>query len=270
MMVGRYVAFKVDKEKLDRGEPVLQVAEARMGTENGLEWLSGVNLAVFFFFFLGLAGVAGNGQMELFDAIVGVEQLDEGRITLGGEEITHCSPVEISMKGLASIPQDRILQGLLMGFTVEENLILGLQRRLPFRKGAFLDQKAITSFADTSIEDYDIATPSPQQRAGVLSGGNLQKVILARELSQKPKCVLASSPTRGLDVGAMKYVHNRLVELRHEGAAVLLISEDLDEIFNIADRIAVIFRGRIMGVFAVDEVDKERIGLLMAGVQEVS
>jgi len=270
MMVGRDVAFKVEKEALAPGKPVLQLEAVHVGGGRAPERLCGVDLTVYQNEILGLAGVAGNGQKDLFDAVVGVQPVHGGRILLDGQDVTNCSPVEISLKGLASIPQDRILEGLMMGFTVEENLILGLHRRKSFLKGLFLNKDSIGSFAEQSIREYDISTPSAQQKAGVLSGGNLQKVILARELSQKPKCVLASSPTRGLDVGAMKYVHNRLVELRQEGAGVLLISEDLDEIFNVSDRIAVMFRGQIMGVFSIDEVDKEKIGLLMAGVQEVS
>jgi simple sugar transport system ATP-binding protein len=268
MMVGRYVAFKVEKENLKPGKPVLEIKDVYFEKKDCLESLCGFSLTVREHEIMGLAGVAGNGQKELFDVIVGVETVKDGQILLAGEDITNNTPLETSMKGLASIPQDRIHQGLLMNFTVEENLILGLQRTPAFNHYGFLNQPSIANFAQDSIQNYDIATPSPSQIAKVLSGGNLQKIILARELSQKPKCVIASSPTRGLDVGAMKFVHNRLVELRQEGVGVLLISEDLDEIFNVSDRIAVIFRGSVMGIFDINEVDMEKIGLLMAGVQE--
>ena len=270
MMVGRYVAFKVEKEAINPGKPVLEIKQVYFKKNDSIDALSGVSLTLNEFEILGLAGVAGNGQKELFDVIVGVDSVDGGQILLLGEDITNNSPMQTSTKGIASIPQDRIQQGLLMGFSVAENLILGLQRTFSFSKSGFLNRKNIDEFAHTSIEAYEIATPSAYQTAKVLSGGNLQKIILAREFSQKPKCVIASSPTRGLDVGAMKFVHNRLVELRKEGVGVLLISEDLDEIFNVSDRVAVIFRGKIMGAFNIDEISMEKVGLLMAGVQEVA
>ena len=268
MMVGRYVAFKIEKEAIKPGKPVLEIKDVYFKKNDHLDALCGVSLTLNEYEILGLAGVAGNGQKELFDVIVGVDSVNEGQILLSGEDITNNTPIETSIKGIASIPQDRIHQGLLMEFTVAENLILGLQRRPAFKKNGFLDKHSIEEFAEESIQNYEIATPSPFQIARVLSGGNLQKIILARELSQKPKCVIASSPTRGLDVGAMKFVHNRLVELRGQGVGVLLISEDLDEIFNVSDRIAVIFRGKIMGVFDIDKINTEKVGLLMAGVQE--
>ena len=268
MMVGRDVSFRVKKETFNPGVPILEIDNVHALKENKTEALCGFNLRIRMGEIVGLAGVAGNGQKELFDVVVGVGHPKSGQVILNGEDITHLSPTAISAKGLASIPQDRIHEGLLMDFSIEENLIAGLQRKSPFRKGILLNQLAINQFADQAINDYDITASSPQQKAKTLSGGNLQKVILAREFSQKPKCVIASSPTRGLDVGAMEYVYQRLVALQKAGAGILLISEDLDEIFNISDTIAVIFRGKIMGVFNVDEVNKERIGLLMAGIQE--
>jgi len=268
MMVGRYVAFKVEKEDLKPGQPILEIENLYIQNEQDLEALCCVNLIVRRYEILGLAGVAGNGQKELFDAIIGVRPINKGKILLSGENMEDLAPDERSIKGLASIPHDRIQHGLLMNFSVEENLILGIHRRPSFNRGPFFDNKAIASFANTSIQNYDIATPSPKQRAKALSGGNLQKIILARELSQNPICVIASSPSRGLDVGAMAYVHKRLIDLRQRGAGVLMISEDLDEIFNVSDRIAVIFRGKIVGVFNTNEVNKDKIGLLMAGVQE--
>lgn len=171
-------------------------------------------------------------------------------------------------KGLATVPQDRIKQGLLTGFSVEENLILGSQGQKMFRRSLLLDSNAIGRFAAERIEEYDIQTSGPQQTAGQLSGGNLQKVILARELSHPIKCLVASSPTRGLDIAATEFVHGRLMTIRSGGAGVLLISEDLDEILKVADRVAVIFDGEIIGTLDKDEASKEELGLLMAGIRE--
>ncbi len=170
--------------------------------------------------------------------------------------------------GLASVPQDRLRQGLIEEFTVQENLILGLQDSPSYSRGVSLNWKAIKSFASQAIQQFEIKTTGPLQPVGQLSGGNLQKVILAREVSKPIKVMVASSPSRGLDIGATYYVYSRFLELLRNGAGILMISEDLDEIFNISDRIAVIYNGRIMGVFDVHEVDRETIGLYMAGLEE--
>jgi simple sugar transport system ATP-binding protein len=206
--------------------------------------------------------------MELFDAIVGVRKSTQGKIGLQGKEITNLSPREISQRGLASIPPDRIKQGLLMDFSVAENLIFGRQRSPQYRSGFLLNKTEIENFASASIKAFDIRTSGTDQKADLLSGGNLQKLILARELSGDISCVVASSPTRGLDVGATEFVHRRLLDLRQQGVGILLISEDLDEIFSLSDRIAVIFKGQIVGVYDSKEVTKEAVGLLMAGVGE--
>jgi ABC-type uncharacterized transport system ATPase subunit len=217
---------------------------------------------------LGVAGVGGNGQMELFDALLGVCNIAGGSIVLDGMEITNLTTTKISEMGLAGIPADRLVQGLMLDFTVAENLLLGNQRRKPFRPRLFLDDGYINKNAESLISEYEVSTQGPKQIAGRLSGGNLQKLILARELSRDIKCVIANCPTRGLDVGAIEYVHQRLVELRDQGIGVMLISEDLDEIFNVSDRIAVIHHGQIMGEFRTKDARREQIGLLMAGVKE--
>ena len=268
MMVGRDIDFRVQKEAIEPGTVILEISDLHALKDNKTEALNGINLRLRQHQIIGLAGVAGNGQKELFDVIVGVRDTKSGKVVLAGEDITNLSPLSISSKGLASIPQDRIHEGLIMDFAVEDNLIMGLQRKETYRRGLLLNKQRINQFAVDSIDSYDIATPSPRQKTKVLSGGNLQKIILARELSQRPKCVIASSPTRGLDVGAMEYVHKRLVELRKEGVGILLISEDLDEIFNISDIIAIIFRGQIMGTYYVNDINIEKVGLLMAGIQE--
>lgn len=268
MMVGRVVSFQVNKEALQPGPVLLDLKNLHLRRENGVPALDGLSLSVHGSEIVGLAGVAGNGQKELYDVIVGVQQPAQGKILLAGQGITGKTPLDISAHGLAGIPPDRIHEGLLMDFSIEENLILGMHRHKTFQKFGLFNPAAVNAFAQKSVTDYDIAVQSVERPARELSGGNLQKVILARELSQAPRCVVASSPTRGLDVGAMEYVYTRLIQLRSRGAAILLISEDLDEIFNVADRVAVIFKGCIAGLFKVEETTKERVGLLMAGLRE--
>jgi simple sugar transport system ATP-binding protein len=269
-MVGRGVHFEVDKEDLEPQETILEISDLSVTNHSDRKALNSVNLAVRKYEILGIAGVGGNGQNALFDAIVGVRHVDQGKIKLCGNEIQNLSPIKIMHHGLASIPSDRMTQGLVLDFSVSENLIVGQHWDKTFCSGLFLDQKRIRSNAENMIKDFDIATTGPYQMTSRLSGGNLQKIILARELSGQIKCVVTYCPTRGLDVGAIEYVHERLVSLRDSGVGVLLISEDLDEIFNVADRIAVIFQGEILGNFRTDQINREQIGLLMAGVVEGS
>lgn len=268
MMVGREVALRLEKERLAVGGALLEIKDLRARNDKGHEALQGVSLTLYRNEILGLAGVSGNGQRELFDVLVGARKATNGKVLLDGEDISHRSTSYIAGRGVASVPEDRIDQGLVMDFRIDENLILGLHRKVPFSRGLFLIQAAIEAFAREMIRDFDIATPTAKQTTKVLSGGNLQKVILARELSRRPKCLIVSQPTRGLDVGAMEYVHRRLVEERNRGAGILLISEDLDEIFNLATRVAVIFKGQIVGVLNAEEATPEEVGLLMAGVRE--
>lgn len=269
MMVGREVNFRAQKDgSCCTDRPVLELKQVSLETRGQGESLTDINLCLCGNEVLGIAGVGGNGQRALFDVIVGVKKPTHGEIMLNGEDISRYTPRQKMAAGLASIPEDRIAQGLLMDFSIAENLILGRQWDTPFRAGLFLSSSEMEKFAQQSIEDYDIATDSPDQVVHVLSGGNLQKVILARELAANPKCVMASQPTRGLDVGAIEYVHRRLLDLRQAGAGILLLSEDLDEIFNLSDRIAVMYKGQVMGVFDAAEVTREEIGLLMAGICE--
>lgn len=271
LMVGRDFDFIVHKEKVEIGEPVLEIQNLSARRDNGSQALNDVSLTVHGGEILGLAGVSGNGQPELFDAMVGVRQPERGDILISDESILHLSPAVISAKALASVPQDRLKQGLINDFSIKENLILGAHgSRMFSSRLSVLNTSAIDSFAATAIQNFDIATRGPDQKVKELSGGNLQKVILARELSHPVKIVVASSPTRGLDINATYYVYQRFLELLQTGAGILLISEDLDEIFNLSDRIAVIYNGRILGMFKAGEVDQEKVGLLMAGIEEES
>ena len=269
MMVGREVVFRVDKEKIPRGDPILEVKDLWARNDRGQDALQGVTFTLHRNEILGLAGVAGNGQKELIETLVGVRKATRGEVSIEGEVITHFSPRQTMLKGLGHIPDDRISEGLVSEFSVAKNLMLGQQRDRPFRKGLFLDRDQINQHAQECVSSYEIATPTLESKTGFLSGGNLQKVILARELAIKPKILLANQPTRGLDVGVIEYVWEKLLEKRKDGDGILLASEDLDEILNLADRVMVICQGRIMGVFDIDDVIVENIGLLMAGIEEV-
>ena len=268
MMVGREVIFRIQKEAAALGEPVLEIRDLEALGDKGQRALQGVSLTLHRHEILGLAGVAGNGQKELFEVLVGVRPAKRGKVLLAGEDITNQTPRRIMQRGIAHIPEDRMAEGLIPDFSVAENLILGHQRDPGFRKGIFLDQAQIEKHARDCISSFEIATPATSHVTRFLSGGNLQKVILARELWQTPECLLAHQPTRGLDVGVIEYVHHRILEKRKEGAAILLASEDLDELFNLSDRIAVFYRGRVMGIVDPKEAKLEDVGLLMAGVAE--
>jgi general nucleoside transport system ATP-binding protein len=266
MMVGRKVVFRVNKDEVKRGDPILELKDLVAKGDVGLEALHGINLVLHRSEILSIAGVAGNGQKELFEVLVGVRKPVSGEVLLSGKNVTSFSPRRIANEGLAHVPDDRIGSGLISDFTVEENLILGQEENPPYRKGPFLNKSYTKKFADESVTQFDIVTPSIKQRTSYLSGGNLQKVILARELRQSLKVLLANQPSRGLDVGVIEYVHKKLLDMRRSGIGILLISEDLDEIFNLSDRIAVMFKGRILKIFNANEANLESIGLLMAGI----
>jgi simple sugar transport system ATP-binding protein len=266
MMVGRKVVFTVKKQAVQRGDPILQVKGLVATSDMGFDALHGIDLVLHQSEIVSIAGVAGNGQKELFEALIGVRKVSGGEILLGGKNIANHNPRNIANRGMAHIPDDRIGAGLIADFSVEENLVLGQEENPPYRKGPFLNKGYIRKFADESISQYDIATPSIKQRTSYLSGGNLQKVILARELRHSLKVLIANQPSRGLDVGVIEYVHKQLLEMRNNGVGILLISEDLDEIFNLSDRIAVIFKGNILKIYDTQDANIESIGLLMAGI----
>ena len=268
MMVGRDVVFRVKRDEIESGDPVLEIRDVTTCNDLGLECIHNVNLAIHKKEILGIAGVAGNGQKELFEVLVGMREGISGDVLLNGETITGKNPGYIRKKGMAHVPSDRIKEGLVMNFSIAENMILGTEWDSPYRKGLVLNKKEIRKFAQEGLDAYEIAASSIDHHTGSLSGGNLQKVILAREIGSKPSLLIANQPCRGLDVGVIEYVHNQLLELRSQGVGILLFSEDLDEILTLSDRIAVIFKGEILGIFDSAEADLEKIGLLMAGVKE--
>jgi len=267
LMMGREVAALHKKEKLSSNEPVLTLQNVWTKNDRGVDGLKGVSFDLRKGEVLGVAGVAGNGQGELIEVLTGLRKVTKGAVTLDDRDITGLDAKGLLEAGVAHIPEDRNHMGVVPSLSVAENLVLRQYRHKPFSKGALLDWQAVRQFADSSIAEYEVATPSQDTPTRLLSGGNVQKLILARELSGKPKLVVAAHPTYGLDVAAAALTHNVLLEQRKRGAGVLLVSEDLDELLKLADRIAVLFAGRLMGVVAVAETDREALGLLMAGVE---
>jgi simple sugar transport system ATP-binding protein len=229
--------------------------------------LINVNLEVRAGEILGVAGVSGNGQKELAEVITGLRPTTAGQILLEDENVTGKTPKELMNKSLSYIPEERMRDGMIKEFTVAENLILREHNEMPFANRGFLNLKSISKHSNDMIESFNVKTPSQETAVKNLSGGNIQKLVLARELSRMPRTLIAAQPTRGLDIGATEYVHLRLLEQREEGTATLLISEDLDEILVLSDRIAVIFEGEIMGIIEREDAAPEKLGLLMAGVK---
>ncbi len=269
MMVGRDVLFRINKDEHQAGEKIFEIEDLLVDNDMGHQALCEINFDLYQGEILALAGVSGNGQKELFEVMVGVRGATGGDIRLDNESILGSSPREIGDLGIVHIPSDRMAEGLVLDFSIKENLILGLHWSPPVLKGARLDRPYIDQFAEMSISAFDIVAPSIDHPTRSLSGGNMQKVILARELQRSPRVLLANQPCRGLDVGVIEFIHGLLLEKRREGVAIFLISEDLDEIFTLADRIAVIYEGEITGIYPVAESTVEQIGLAMAGEKDV-
>ena len=269
MMVGRELNTNPDRPPVSIGRPRLRLENIEAIGKRGTPALRGVSLEVRAGEILGVAGVSGNGQLELAEVVAGLRPLTNGRIFIDEAEITGQSCKVIMDQGLAYIPEERNRDGMIKEFTIAENLILRENGERPYAKNGFFDFKAIAQRSADLVRSFNVKTPSLETPIKNLSGGNAQKVILARELSRKPRVLIAAQPTRGLDVGATEYVRQRITEQRMEGTATLLISEDLDEILALSDRIAVIFEGQIMGVVDHAEATPENLGLLMAGEQRL-
>jgi simple sugar transport system ATP-binding protein len=265
MMVGRQLDFNPARPAVEIGQPRLVIKNLEALSDRERPALRSVSLEVHAGEVLGLAGVSGNGQPELAQVIAGLRPASAGQVLLDGKEITNHSPKEIISRGLAYIPEERNRDGMIKEFNVAENLIMRDTDQEPFSKRGFLNFKAITSRANQMVERFVIKTPSIDTPMKSLSGGNAQKVILARELSRQPSVLLAAQPTRGVDIGATEYIRQLIIEQRTQGTATLLISEDLDEILALSDRIAVIFKGQIMGVLDSSQATTEKLGLMMAG-----
>ena len=268
MMVGREVILQYDRPAAQPGEARLQIKDVWAKSDRGGDALRGVSLSVHAGEIMGLAGVSGNGQRELAEALAGLRPIREGRISLNGVDVTGTSPAAHITAGQAYIPEERMREGAIKEFTVAENLILQDHARPPYSRGLFLNFKAIAERSAALIDDFNVKTPTIDTPLKNLSGGNIQKMILARELSRRPTVLIAAQPTRGVDIGASEYIPHRLLEQRAAGTATLLISEDLDEIRALSDRIAVIYEGRIVGVVDGRAASAESLGLMMAGVGE--
>ncbi|MGQ9755242.1 MAG: ABC transporter ATP-binding protein [Desulfotomaculales bacterium] len=266
LMIGRDIAPKVIRMPSVRGEVVLELRDVQVMNDLGRPGLDGVSLAVHEGEILGVAGIAGNGQRELAEAVAGLRKVTRGRIYIGGEDCTNLGPRKIIDKGVAHIPEDRLGSGLVAGLGALDNLILKEYRQRGFSRGPFIDRQAATARAAALTKQFDVRlTGDLNAPVRLLSGGNLQRLLLAREISASPRLIIAVYPSRGLDIAATDTVHQLLVKQRARGAAVLLVSEDLDEIFKLSDRIAVLFKGRLAGILPAEGTDPQQVGLLMMG-----
>ena len=267
LMVGRDVALIVPKGPAQPGDVVLSLQDVQVRDDRLELAVNGVDLDVRAGEIVVIAGVQGNGQTELVEAIAGLRPFDAGRASISGHSIEKATPREVSDLGVAHIPEDRGRDGLISAMTVAENYILDTYHREPYSRRGIFDRKVVAERAAQGVEDFDIRTPSIETMAGSLSGGNQQKVVVAREFSVPVKLVLAAQPTRGLDVGSIEYIHRRLVEQRDAGAAILIVSTELDEVLAVGDRIAVMFEGRIVGMLSGEDATYEQLGLLMGGAE---
>ena len=265
LMVGRPVNLNVYKQGENKLSKILEVKDLKAKDSRGVNVLIGVSFNVQSGEIFGIAGVAGNGQSELVEVITGIRKCYSGKIIFDGENIENLTPREIIDKKISSIPEDRHKTGLILQHSLYENSILGMQNDKKFKKGMFLDYKSIRKHALDIIEEFDVRTVSENVEASKLSGGNQQKLIVGREIYKNPKLIIAVQPTRGLDIGAIEYIHKRLIKERDSGKAVLLVSLELDEVLGLSDRIGVMYDGNIVKVLDRCEFDENKVGVLMAG-----
>jgi len=272
LMVGRPVVFQVEralrtKEELDKSDMVLSVRDLRAISSKGHSALNGLSLDIKKGEIFGIAGVEGNGQSELVEIITGLKQPVSGSMNVRGKGINFpcSSPRKMFDAGIAHIPEDRHKKGLILDYSVAENLILGRHREPAFSSPMKMNFPGVDAFAAKMAGDYSIYPPRTDLRAGGMSGGNQQKIVVARELSREPRLLVVSQPTRGVDVGAIEFIHKKIIETRDRGCAVLLISAELSEILSLSDRVGVIYRGQLAGIFGAGEIGEEQLGLLMMG-----
>lgn len=265
LMVGREVVFKTVKKEASPTDVVLAIEELKVKDSRGIEAVKNLSLTVRSGEIVGIAGVDGNGQSELIEALTGLKKVADGKIKLKNKEIQNLKPRKITESGIAHIPQDRHKHGLVLDYTIGENMVLQTYYQEPISKMGILNEKNVYDKARKLIKEFDVRTPDEYTPARALSGGNQQKAIIGREVDRNPDLLIAAQPTRGLDVGAIEFIHQRLIEQRDHGKAVLLISFELDEIMNISDRIAVIYEGEIVAIVNPKETTEQELGLLMAG-----
>jgi simple sugar transport system ATP-binding protein len=266
MMVGREVQLTVSRSKSHAAEAILEVKGLNVLNDAGALAVNDASFEVRSGEILAVAGVQGNGQTELVEALTGLRLIDSGSVILEKKPLAAGSPREIATAGVAHIPEDRNRDGMVKGMTVAENYILNTYHLPPYSKRGVLDRKAIAAATEKAVKDFDVRTPSIHTDIASLSGGNQQKVIVAREFSRNVRLVIAAQPTRGLDVGSIEYIHKRIVEQRDAGAAVLIVSTELDEVLALGDRVAVMYEGRIVGILDAKDATRERVGLLMGGI----
>ncbi|MDM8528712.1 ABC transporter ATP-binding protein [Anaerolineales bacterium HSG24] len=267
MMVGRDVVLEVEKKPSQPKEVVLEVENIHAVGLNDLPVLNGVSFKVHAGEIVGIAGVAGNGQSELIEVITGLHKANSGDVRLNNETITNHSAKEIIHKGIATIPEDRHHRGLVLDFSIADNGVLGSHDQPPFARWIQRMFDAIRAYADKFIQEFDVRTPNQEAQVKNLSGGNQQKVIIAREIGRKPDLLIAAQPTRGVDVGAIEFIHRRIIEQRDAGKAVLVISNELDEVMGLSDRILVMFHGEIVGEILAKDATEDELGLYMAGAK---
>jgi simple sugar transport system ATP-binding protein len=265
MMIGRDIIFQIEKEPMERNEKVIGVENILVKSDKGLDVVKGVSFEIFRNEIFGIAGVSGNGQRELVEAITGLRRVESGKIVMDDTDITNETARCIHNSGIAHVPEERIKFGIAPGLCLYDNAILKQHHKRKYAHRFFLAYSKIKEHTQTLLSDFQVLAPSINVQTKNLSGGNIQKLILGREISENPSLLVASHPTYGLDVGATEYLRNQLLKRRREGGAVLLVSEDLDEIFELCDRVAVMFRGEFMGVLEADDPRLKDIGLMMAG-----
>jgi general nucleoside transport system ATP-binding protein len=269
LMVGRAVELTVDRGESKPAEPVLRVGSLQVNDDRGNTVVRSIDLEVRAGEILGIAGVAGNGQDELVEAIIGLRKVAAGSIKLAGEDVTGNAPREMNEAGVAYVPADRHRFGLVLPFSLADNIVLTSYYRPPFARGPLRVFDAIRVAAEAGIKKYDVRTPSPDVPASTLSGGNQQKLVVAREFDRPLKLLVLDQPTRGLDVGSIEFIHRQAIRMRDEGTAILLVSAELDEVLELSDRIAVMYRGQVVATVDGRTADKNAVGLLMATGGEV-
>ncbi|PPA72006.1 ABC transporter ATP-binding protein [Jeotgalibacillus proteolyticus] len=265
LMVGREVLFRTEKTEAEPKDVVLQISKLNVNDARGVRAVRDLDLTIRAGEILGIAGVDGNGQTELIEAITGLTKISSGSIKLSGKELSSYKTRKITEAGVGHIPQDRHKHGLVLDFPIGDNMVLQTYYQRPYSKLSMLNNKEINKQAKKLINEFDVRTPSEYTQARALSGGNQQKAIIGREIDRDPDLLIAAQPTRGLDVGAIEFIHQRLIDQRDKGKAVLLLSFELDEILNVSDRIAVIYEGNIIAVVNPKETTEQELGLLMAG-----
>jgi len=270
MMVGRSVLLRINKTEAKKGDVVFRVNNLQVKDDLDVMRVKDVNLEIHEGEILGLAGVTGNGQTELLEALSGIRKIESGEIQLFNETISDknnfLNPRDLKEKGLAHVPEDRQRMGIITDFKAYENLIFGYHHQLPFSKSSILKEKKILLHSRKVMEEYDVRPQSPNLITSNFSGGNQQKIILSRELNESPRVLLVGQPTRGVDIGAIEFIHQRLIDMRNKGTAILLVSVELEEVLSLADRIVVMFDGKIVGERVNQNVTDREIGLLMAGI----